>query len=74
VHEVAIGERHIGCKKLANEYPNDVHRHEAGHDRYTTDLDTPDDYARLLQRFRASEERPGRTDSQVVTRTSIKQG
>jgi molybdenum cofactor cytidylyltransferase len=55
VHEVAIGERHIGCKKLANEYPNDVYRYEADHDRFTTDLDTPEDYALLLQRFRASE-------------------
>lgn len=61
VHEVAIGERHIGCKKLANEYPDDVYRYEAAHDRFTTDLDTPEDYARLLPLFRASEasaERP----------------
>jgi molybdenum cofactor cytidylyltransferase len=55
VHEVAIGERHIGCKKLANQYPDDVFRYEAAHDRFTTDLDTPEDYARLLQRCRASE-------------------
>ncbi len=48
MHEVAVGERHIGCKKLANEYPDDVHRYEAGHDRFTTDLDTPEDYARVL--------------------------
>lgn len=64
VHEVAIGERHIGCKKLANEYPDDVYRYEAAHDRFTTDLDTPEDYTRLLQRFRASEAPAGRTDSQ----------
>jgi molybdenum cofactor cytidylyltransferase len=51
IHEVAIGERHIGCKKLANEYPDDVHRYQAGHDRYTTDLDTPEDYARVLERL-----------------------
>jgi molybdenum cofactor cytidylyltransferase len=49
VHEVAIGERHIGCKKLANAYPDDVYRYEAAHDRFTTDLDTPEDYTRLLQ-------------------------
>jgi molybdenum cofactor cytidylyltransferase len=61
---VAIGERHIGCKKLANEYPDDVYRYEAAHDRFTTDLDTPEDYTRLLQRFRASEAPAGRTDSQ----------
>jgi molybdenum cofactor cytidylyltransferase len=51
IHEVASGERHIGCKKLANEYPDDVHRYQAGHDRYTTDLDTPEDYARVLERL-----------------------
>jgi molybdenum cofactor cytidylyltransferase len=51
VHEVAMGERHIGCKKLANEYPNDVFRYEAGHDRFTTDMDTPEDYARALARL-----------------------
>jgi len=51
VHEVAVGERHIGCKKLANEYPEDVYHYAAAHDRFTTDLDTPDDYARLLARL-----------------------
>ena len=51
VHEVAMGERHIGCKKLANEYPDDVFRYEAAHDRYTTDMDTPEDYARILERL-----------------------
>lgn len=51
VHEVAMGERHIGCKKLANEYPDDVFRYDAPHDRFTSDLDTPDDYARMLDRL-----------------------
>jgi len=51
VHEVAMGERHIGCKKLANEYPDDVFRYEASHDRFTTDMDTPADYARVLERL-----------------------
>jgi molybdenum cofactor cytidylyltransferase len=55
VHEVALGERHIGCKKLANEYPEDVFRYEAGHDRFTTDMDTPEDYARVLRRLGARE-------------------
>ena len=64
VHEVAVGERHIGCKKLANEYPDDVYRYEAAHDRFTTDLDTPEDYTRLLETFRASEASAERTDSQ----------
>jgi molybdenum cofactor cytidylyltransferase len=51
VHEVAVGERHIGCKKLANEYPDDVFRYPVDHDRYTSDLDTPTDYTRLLERL-----------------------
>lgn len=51
VHEVAMGERHIGCKKLANEYPNDVFRYEVAHDRYTADMDTPEDYARVLEKM-----------------------
>jgi molybdenum cofactor cytidylyltransferase len=51
VHEVAMGERHIGCKKLANQYPDDVFRYDAAHDRYTADMDTPVDYARMLERL-----------------------
>ena len=51
VHEVAIGERRIGCRKLANQYPDDVYRYEAAHDRFTTDMDTPEDYARILARM-----------------------
>ena len=51
VHEVAMGERHIGCKKLANQYPEDVFRYDAAHDRYTTDMDTPGDYARVVERL-----------------------
>ena len=58
LHEVAMGERHIGYKKLANEYPDDVFRYEATHDRFTSDLDTPDDYARLLDRLGARETTP----------------
>ena len=51
VHEVATGERHIGCKKLANEYPDDVFRYAAAHDRFVGDMDTPEDYARALERL-----------------------
>jgi molybdenum cofactor cytidylyltransferase len=51
VHEVAMGERRIGCKKLANQYPDDVFRYEATHDRFTSDMDTPEEYARVLDRL-----------------------
>ena len=43
--------RIFGCRKLANAYPNEVHRYAAAHDRYTTDMDTPDDYERICRRF-----------------------
>jgi molybdenum cofactor cytidylyltransferase len=49
--EVVAGDRKLGCRKLANAYPNEVHRYVAEHDRYTTDMDTPDDYERICLRF-----------------------
>jgi molybdenum cofactor cytidylyltransferase len=51
VHEVAMGERHIGCKKLANQYPEDVFRYAVSHDRFVADMDTPADYAKALERL-----------------------
>lgn len=56
VHEVAVGERRIGCKKLSNQYPDDVFRYEATHERFTSDMDTPEDYARVLDRLQVLEE------------------
>jgi len=47
--EVAAGRRLIGCRKLAHQYPQETFWHEAGHDRFTTDCDTPEAYQRLLQ-------------------------
>ena len=49
--EVAAGRRLIGCRKLAQQYPEETWSHEAEHDRFTTDLDTPEDYCRLLERL-----------------------
>jgi molybdenum cofactor cytidylyltransferase len=49
--EVVAGERKLGCRKLANAYPQETFRFEASHDRYTTDMDTPDDYARICARM-----------------------
>ena len=49
--EVAAGRRLIGCRKLAAQYPEETWYFEAAHDRYTTDIDTPGDYARALQRL-----------------------
>jgi molybdenum cofactor cytidylyltransferase len=49
--EVAAGRRLIGCRKLAEQYPEETWYLEAAHDRYTTDLDTQDDYRRILARL-----------------------
>lgn len=49
--EVAAGRKLIGCRKLAQQYPEETFYFEAGHDRYTTDLDTPEDYRRVLERL-----------------------
>lgn len=49
--EVAAGRRLVGCRKLAQQYPEETWYFEAAHDRYTTDLDTPEDYRRVLQRL-----------------------
>lgn len=49
--EVAAGRRLIGCRKLAAQYPQETWYHEAAHDRFTSDMDTPEDYRRVLQRL-----------------------
>jgi molybdenum cofactor cytidylyltransferase len=49
--EVAAGRRLVGCRKLAREYPEETFWFDAVHDRYTTDLDTPEDYRRVLARL-----------------------
>ena len=49
--EVAAGRRLIGCRKLAQQYPEETFWHEASHERFTTDCDTPADYQRLLERL-----------------------
>ena len=51
--EVAAGRRLIGCRKLAQEYPEETWYHEAAHDRFTRDMDTPEDYERVLARVGA---------------------
>lgn len=53
--EVIAGERKLGCRKLANAYPDETYRFEVDHDRYTTDMDTPDDYARICERVAQGE-------------------
>lgn len=49
--EVAAGRRLIGCRKLAQQYPQETFWFDADHERYTTDCDTPEDYQRLRERL-----------------------
>jgi molybdenum cofactor cytidylyltransferase len=49
--EVAAGRRLIGCRKLAQQYPEETFWYEAAHDRFTTDCDTPQAYQQLLERL-----------------------
>ena len=49
--EVAAGRRLIGCRKLARQYPQETFWHDAAHERFTCDCDTPQAYAELLQRL-----------------------
>ena len=49
--EVVSGHVNPGCRKLIAEHGDDVHVYEAAHDRFTIDMDTPDDYARIVARL-----------------------
>ncbi|CAB3795280.1 nucleotidyltransferase family protein [Pararobbsia alpina] len=49
--EVISGHVNPGCKKLIAEHPDEVFVHEALHDRFALDMDTPEDYARVLTRL-----------------------
>jgi molybdenum cofactor cytidylyltransferase len=51
VPEVLSGAVNPGCRKLIAEHPEDVVCTEFDHDRFTTDIDTPEDYARLQARL-----------------------
>ncbi|HEY1608882.1 MAG TPA: NTP transferase domain-containing protein, partial [Paraburkholderia sp.] len=48
--EVVNGHVNPGCRKLIAEHADEVFVHDASSDRFTVDMDTPDDYARILAR------------------------
>jgi molybdenum cofactor cytidylyltransferase len=56
--EVVSGHINPGCKKLIAEHPDEVSVHEAKHDRFALDMDTPEDYANILARLNLTEQ-PG---------------
>lgn len=51
--EVVDGRRNPGCRRLIAEHPQDVFIYQAAHDRFVADVDTPQDYARVLGRLGA---------------------
>jgi molybdenum cofactor cytidylyltransferase len=57
VPEVLSGAVNPGCRKLIADHPQDVVSHRFDHDRYTTDMDTLNDYSGIWSRL-AAELRP----------------
>lgn len=51
VPEVLAGTINPGCRKLIEDHPQDVVCREVDHDRFTTDMDTLEDYARIHTRL-----------------------
>jgi molybdenum cofactor cytidylyltransferase len=51
VPEVLSGQINPGCRRLIEDHPEQVVRYESDHDRFCTDLDTPEDYIRLRDRL-----------------------
>jgi molybdenum cofactor cytidylyltransferase len=49
--DVIAGRRNPGCRGLIADHPEDVFGYPAAHDRFVSDLDTPQDYARILSRL-----------------------
>ncbi|SDD16624.1 nucleotidyltransferase family protein [Paraburkholderia lycopersici] len=48
--EVVGGRVNPGCRKLIAEHGDEVFLHEAAHDRYCVDMDTPADYLNVVAR------------------------
>ena len=48
--EVVNGHVNPGCRKLIAEHADEVFVYDAASDRFTVDMDTPDDYARVVAR------------------------
>ncbi|MBN3763583.1 nucleotidyltransferase family protein [Burkholderia sp. Ac-20365] len=48
--EVVNGHVNPGCRKLIAEHGDEVFVYEATHDRFAVDMDTPEDYERVVRR------------------------
>src|SRR3546814_302564 len=55
IPEIVLGLRKLGCRKLIQDNPDAVYLHKVRHDGYVSDLDTPEDYARILKSLPESE-------------------
>ena len=51
VPEVLAGNINPGCRKLIEDHPDEVVRVDFEHDRFTCDMDTPEDYAQARLRI-----------------------
>lgn len=51
-------QRNLGCRKLIAEYPQEVLAYDAPHDRFVVDVDTPEDYARVVRRVASMHTQP----------------
>lgn len=56
VPDVVAGRCNPGCRRLIDDHPDDVFGYDASHDRVVTDMDTPSDYARVLDRVESGAE------------------
>ncbi|CAG9168436.1 Bifunctional protein GlmU [Cupriavidus laharis] len=52
--QVIGGQVNPGCRHLIADHPDEVFVHQAAHARFTTDLDTPEDFARISALFSAA--------------------
>ncbi|SPE27520.1 putative MobA-like protein [Burkholderiales bacterium] len=52
--QLLAGQRNLGCRKLVADYPQEVFAYEAAHDRFVSDMDTPQDYERILRRLESA--------------------
>lgn len=52
--EVVNGHVNPGCRKLIAEHADEVFVYDAASDRFIVDMDTPDDYARIVARIEGS--------------------
>jgi molybdenum cofactor cytidylyltransferase len=57
--QVISGHSNPGCRKLIEENPDDVYCYPAAHDRFISDMDTPQDYEDVLRRLAPAESPAG---------------